>query len=61
VRYDNVHTGLRLANFEAHRAVAEDRFFYKEDATILRATRQQMLRTLVNKVPSEMGKADEIR
>src|SRR5689334_8963358 len=60
MRYDNVHTGIRLAHLEPHRAITEDRFFYKEDAASFRAARQELLRTLLKKVPAKVRQADEV-
>ena len=39
VRHDNVNSRIRLPHIEAHRAVPENWFFYKEDAMLFGTTR----------------------
>ena len=60
VRHNHAHARVCFAQFEPHRSVSKDRFFDKEHASLARATRQQMLRTLVNKIPTQMREANEI-
>lgn len=41
--------------------IGEDGLFPEEDAPILRATGEEMLRALIHEVPAEMAEADEVR
>src|ERR1041384_354494 len=56
--HDNVNSRIRLPHIEAHRAVPEDRFFYKEHATLSGATRQKMLWPLIHEIPAQVREDD---
>src|SRR6185503_14168783 len=60
VRHDDVNSRIRLPHIEAHRAVREDGFFYKEDATLPGTTRQKMLWALIYEIPTQVREADKI-
>jgi hypothetical protein len=61
MRYYNPNAAIGLAHVEPHRPISEDRFFNKEDPPVPRATGQQMLRTLVDKIPAQVRETNQIR
>src|ERR1043165_5599890 len=60
MRDNNFQIRFAFTNIEAHRAVIEDGFFYKEDAPIPSAAFQQVLRTLIDKIPTQMRKDNQV-
>src|SRR5215213_683208 len=60
MRYDDVHSRLCFAHVETRGAVTEDWLFNKEDATFPGTTGQKMLWALINEIPAQVRKADEV-
>src|SRR5258705_2862849 len=58
-RYKHFVSGL--SHLEPERAWIVNRLLDHENPTILRRPTQQMLGSLVDKVPTQMGKANQIR
>jgi len=54
MRHNNFQISFAVTDVESQRRIVEDRFFYKEDASILSAAFQQMLRTLIHEIPTKM-------
>src|ERR1044072_3158871 len=54
MRHNNFQIFFALTNIETERTVIEDRFLYKEHTSILRAAFQQVLRTLIHEVPTQV-------
>jgi len=60
MRDNNFQISFAFTNVQAHRAVIENGFFNKEDAPILSAALQQVLRTLIDEIPTQMRKDNQV-
>src|SRR5207248_11535898 len=60
IRWQNMDARLALARVEPHRSVIENRFFNEEHSAIRCGALQQMLWPLINPVPAEVRKANQI-
>src|SRR6185369_10239154 len=61
LRSYDIYSGIPSAQFHSRLGCGEDRFLYEKNTPVFCATTEQVLRTLIDRIPAKVREANKIR